>query len=47
MKKDIIIIFYFAILALIPAFRYGAEGFYMSGNFGLAAPADQDVVESD
>jgi len=46
MKKNIIIIFCFAILVSIPAFTYSAEGFYLSGNFGLAAPTDSDVTDS-
>ena len=47
MKKNTIIILCCIILVSIPAFTYSADGFYVSGNIGLAAPSDPDVVDSD
>jgi len=47
MNRNIIIILCCAILVSIPAFTYSADGFYMSGNIGIAAPSDPDVVDSD
>ena len=46
MKRNIIIIFYCAILVSIPTFTYSAEDFYVSGNLGLAAPTDPNVTDS-
>lgn len=47
MKINIIITLCCVILISIPTFTYSAEGFYMSGNIGMAAPSDPDVVDSD